>query len=104
MTERRNRFARAVAGTLAAAVVAVLVACSSGLEGTYEDPMGLTRYTFQSDGKVLMTMMGTEVEMTYEKEGDKIKVGTPEGRVVMTLLEDGSIQGPMGVKLTRKQP
>lgn len=104
MTERHNRLARAVLGTLGAAVAALLVACSSGLEGTYEDPVGLTRYTFQSNGKVVMTMMGTEVEMTYEKEGDKIKVGTPEGRVVMTLLDDGSIQGPMGVRLTRTQP
>lgn len=81
-----------------------LVACSSGIEGTYEDPTGLTRYTFQADGKVRMGMLGTEVEMTYEKEGNEIKVGTPQGRVVMTLQEDGTIQGPMGVKLTRKQP
>jgi hypothetical protein len=51
-----------------------------------------------------MGMLGTEVEMTYEKEGNEIKVGTPQGRVVMTLQEDGTIQGPMGVKLTRKQP
>ncbi|WP_180682985.1 hypothetical protein [Tepidicella baoligensis] len=101
MTERRHRFIRALVGTLAAVMSAGLVACSSGLEGSYEDPMGVTRYTFQSNGKVLIRLMGTEVEMTYEKDGDKIKVGTPEGRVVMTLLDDGSIQGPMGVKLTR---
>lgn len=103
MTEHRpsGRRWRPLA-TLALAVA--LVACSSGLVGTYEDPVGLTRYTFQANGKVMMRAMGTEVELAYEKEGDKIKIGPPESRVVLTLMDDGSLQGPLGVKLTRQQP
>lgn len=105
MTEpRRLRPGRWWRHGVALALVAGLLACSSGLVGTYEDPVGLTRYTFQANGKVMMRAMGTEVELAYEKEGDKIKIGPPESRVVLTLMEDGSLQGPLGVKLTRQQP
>lgn len=85
-------------------LAALLSACSAGLDGTYADGVGLTRYTFRSDGTVTLRMMGTEVEMPYAVEGDKIKVGPPDNRLVLTRRPDGSLEGPLGVTLTRQQP
>ncbi len=88
---------------LTVTLAVVLMACSSGLSGTYTDEMGMVRYTFSRGGKVAMTMMGVETETDYRVEGGKIKIGSPQGALVMTLLEDGSIQGPMGVVLRKVQ-
>ena len=39
-------------------------------------------------------------ELKYEVDGKKVKIGTPQGgNMIFTLLDDGSIQGLMGVKL-----
>ena len=84
---------------LAASTIA---ACGSGIEGSYADSLGVSRYTFNSNGKMLMSTMGTEVELKYEVDGDKIKLQAPQGTLVLTLLKDGSIQGPMGMKLIRQ--
>jgi hypothetical protein len=43
----------------------------------------------------------TEREINYEIEGDKIKMITPEGTLILTKLQDGSIQAPFG-KLIKK--
>lgn len=86
-----------------AIAVLLLSACDSNVEGTYSDKMGITSYTFDSGDKVLMSTMGTEVEMNYEVDGDKVKLATPQGNLVLTLLEDGSIKGPMGMKLTKQK-
>lgn len=85
------------------AALAALTACGSGLEGTYRDETGMMTYTFKSDGTMYQTVMGTEMEVPYEMDGEKILIGGPEGRMVMTLLDDGSIQGPMGMKLTKRE-
>jgi len=102
MTERFSHPWRRAA--VAGLVAMLLSACGAGLEGTYADGVGLTRYTFRGDGTVTMRMMGTEVEVPYEVEGDKVKVGPPDNRLVLTRQPDGSLEGPLGVKLTRQQP
>ncbi len=89
-------------------VIAVLLlsGCGSKIDGTYTDSSRTVTYTFKSNGTVLMSTMGTEVELKYEVDGDKIKIQTaPQGSasLVLTLLDDGSIQGPMGIKLTKEK-
>jgi len=90
-------------------VIAVLLlsGCGSKIDGTYTDSSRTVTYTFKSNGTVLMSTMGTEVELKYEVDGDKIKIqtGAPQGSasLVLTLLDDGSIQGPMGIKLTKEK-
>ena len=82
----------------------LLSACGSKLDGTYADESGMMNYTFKSNGKVSQSAMGTEVEMNYEVDGNKIKVLMPQGvSMVMTLQDDGSIKGPMGMKLTKRK-
>ncbi len=88
---------------LALAVLFVLAACGAKLEGTYTDSMDVASYTFTSDGKVISETMGMKFEQKYELEGNKIKIVMPTGAMVMTLNEDGSIDGMMGMKLTKKK-
>jgi hypothetical protein len=88
----------------AAIVLSVLcvTACDSGFEGTYSDERGLAEYKFTSDGVVSMSAMGSETEMPFEVEENKIKIGSDsEAKVVLTLAEDGVIKGPGGINLYR---
>lgn len=76
-----------------------MLACSSGLDGTYAGPMGISKYEFKSNGSVTITSLGTVVEAEYSIDGDKLKLGGPQGTLIMTILEDGTIRGPMGIPL-----
>jgi hypothetical protein len=73
------------------------------LTGTYSDSLGFSEYTFKDDGTLLISAMGTEFERPYQIDGDKIKLLGPGGGLVLTLLSDGSIRGPMGQILTKQQ-
>ena len=72
------------------------------LNGTYSDSLGISEYTFKDDGTLLISAMGTEIERPYEVNGDKIKLLGPGGALVLTLLPDGSIRGPLGQILTKQ--
>lgn len=81
----------------------LLAACGSGIEGTYTDPTGVAKYEFESGGKVYMSLLGVKVEQKYEVDGKHIKIMTSSGTQILTRLDDGSLEGPLGIKL-RKQP
>ena len=87
---------------LTLAVLFVLAACGAKLDGTYTDQMGIVSYTFTPDGKVTSETMGIKFEQKYELDGNKVKIVMPTGAMVMTLNEDGSIDGAVG-KLTKKK-
>lgn len=82
-------------------LILLLSACGSKINGTYANDD--VSYTFGSNGKVSASTMGMEVEMNYEVDGNKIKLITPQGNMILTLLDDGSIKGPMGLKLTKQK-
>jgi len=84
-------------------LASLLAACGSGLDGSYTDSMGTTTLTFESDDKVLMNVMGVETELDYRVEDGKLKISSPMGTQVMSILDDGSIEGPMGFKLTKQE-
>ncbi|MGD9211004.1 MAG: hypothetical protein PVI90_09505 [Desulfobacteraceae bacterium] len=78
--------------------------CGSKLEGTYEDESGLMRFEFKPDDKVYMNAMGSEIEVKYKINGEKVKIIMPNGMTQeMTIQDDGSIDGPGGTKLTLKE-
>lgn len=81
----------------------LLAACGgSGLSGTYSDPTGVSSYTFKPGGVVEVGAMGATAEMHYEVDGKQVKIGVKGGPMqVMTLQQDGSISGPMGITLTK---
>lgn len=59
-------------------------------------------FTFKPNGKVSQTILGTEHEVDYEIEGDKIRLKTVGADTIFTLLDDGTIRGPMGVVLKKE--
>lgn len=88
---------------LLVALITLLSACGSRISGTYTDPMGMTSFTFKSGDTVAMTTMGIETELNYTVEDGKVKIGSDKGKMVLTILEDDSLQGPMGIKFTKKK-
>ena len=79
-----------------------LCACSTdNFAGIYEDSMGVTRYEFQRNGRVYMTVLGSTVAAEYRVDGARVLVTSPQGTLVLTL-EDGRLLGPMGLELVRQ--
>lgn len=68
--------------------------------GTYEDEFGMTRYEFQRQGRVYVSVLGTTVAGQYRLEGDRIVLVGPQGTVVLTR-RNGQLHGPMGLVLQR---
>ena len=90
---------------LIVALATLLAACSQGLSGTWDDGMGMVRYTFESDGKVTVEMLGKAQQTRYSRDGSTLKVAVPGSQaesVDFTIKEDGSLQGPMGVRLIKR--
>jgi hypothetical protein len=85
--------------------LALFVSCGGGskVSGTYSDGTGLTSYTFGSGGKVTTSAMGIEVSAKYKVEGNKVKLILPQGAIVFDIKDDGSLEGPMGVVLTKEK-
>ena len=83
------------------ALSVLLAACGAKIDGTYADDMGVTTYTFKS-GKVIVSALGMGTEMDYKVEDNKVKITSPQGTMVMDILADGSIQGPLGMTLKKK--
>lgn len=82
--------------------VICLFGCGRSLDGTYSDSLGITNYKFESNGKVyISTPLGIETEQRYAVDGAKVRIGEGQGNIVMTVLGDGSISGPMGIRLVK---
>ena len=89
---------------LAAVLLALLLtACGSGMDGIYTDRMGMITYTFKPDGKVIMEVFGAATELSYELDGETLKISSPQGNQIMTVKDKESILGPMGMVLERKK-
>jgi hypothetical protein len=88
---------------LGLALLCLLSACSQGVNGTYGDEMGITRYAFQSNGEVTVEAMGVSQKMRYERDGQTLKLQLPKGDATLnfTIKEDGSLEGPMGIVLEK---
>ena len=97
---------------LVALALAVLVVASCGgasLSGEYADDSGMFTYNFKPGGKVEITtnVLGTSqtVEMHYELEEGKVKVGTAGGpQQVITIDKEGCLDmGGIVGKLCKKK-
>lgn len=91
---------------LIVALATLLTACSQGLSGTWNDDVGMLSYTFDSDGKVTVEMPGKSQQTHYTRDGNMLKVAVPGAEaesVDFTINEDGSLQGPMGVRLHKQE-
>lgn len=81
--------------------VLLLAGCGDGLSGTWEGGvMGEQTLTFHGNGKATQQMEGMEAELSYEVEGDKVKLRNPEqpgATLVLTRRDDTLTGGPMGL-------
>lgn len=60
---------------------------------------------FKSSSKADVTIMGQTQETDYTVNGNQITLTPPGGAgqaMVLTIADDGSLQGPTGVKLTKQ--
>lgn len=89
--------------TLLGVLALFLVGCGGGLEGRYTDEMGMSSYTFNSNGTVSIGAMGMESEVPYRVEDGKVKIGTREGSMVLGIIDDETLEGPLGLKLKKKK-
>lgn len=81
-----------------------LAGCSQAdLAGTWEDEHGITRYEFQGEGRVHVSVLGTTVVADYRLQDDKVLVTGPQGTLVLTRRNE-DLHGPMGLILTRLDP
>ncbi|HEU5217389.1 MAG TPA: hypothetical protein VFU23_01950 [Gemmatimonadales bacterium] len=88
--------------------VAVLLAlsvlgCGSGMHGTYSDRMGAMQYRFRSGGHVTVAVLGIRTELEYVVEGKKVKIISPQGSQVLDVLEDGTLEGPLGMRFSKQE-
>lgn len=81
--------------------LAAVAACGDGLEGTYSDDPVVTRYVFNGNGDVRISVLGSEVLAEYRVDGDRVFVTSPQGTVVLTRRAD-RLHGPMGLELVRR--
>jgi len=85
---------------LLAATLLTLAGCGGGLEGSYGT--AAASYTFKRNGTVVVDTFGGKVELEYERDGQDIRIKAPQGTLILRLVDEDTIEGPMGVKL-RKQ-
>ncbi len=67
----------------------------NGLSGTYMGQNGafLEKMTFISKDKVELTFMGATSEASYIKEGDKVKINNAGENQILTINDDGCLDG-----------
>lgn len=91
---------------LTCALTLLLSACGSGLQGTYEDAMGMSRLRFERGGKVVQSsdLGGVELQMRYEMDGDRLRLrhpGIDGAALVLTRVDENTLSGPMGMTYKR---
>ncbi len=87
-------------------LLALLAGCGRGLEGTYSDQLGMARYTFADDGKVTVEVLGSSAQATYTRDKERVLLAVPDAAAPLefTVQEDGSLLGPLGVRLEKAAP
>jgi hypothetical protein len=80
-----------------------LSGCGSGLHGSYSDRMGAMQYRFKSGGNVSVAVMGIATELKYTVEGKHVKIISPQGDQILDLMDDGTLEGPLGMKFTKQE-
>ena len=93
-------------GVLLAVLMLLLAACGGGMQGTYEDAMGLSKLRFDRDGSVVQSaaMGGVEVRLRYEVDGDRVRLSHPDvdgAALVLTRVDESTLSGPMGIVYKR---
>lgn len=78
----------------------LLGACGGGMSGTYEGDNGMVALAFHGS-KVDAKVLGATHELSYSTDGDKIILESPQGKLVVTRNQDGSLDTPWGTMKKR---
>ena len=81
--------------------ICLLAACGKGFSGKYVDGSGMMSYDFKSNGKVIYSAMGINIESDFEVKGKDLKLNMQGAKMILHIEQDGSIKGPMGIKLIK---
>jgi hypothetical protein len=83
---------------LIACATFALTACTSGMKGTYSDPMGAFVLDLKSADKAAFTFAGEVADCSYSTEGNQLMLDCKgdAGKTVFTIHDDGSLTGPPG--------
>ena len=74
----------------------LLFSClGSGLKGTYvvQNNAFFEKLTFKSGHKVDIVFMGTTSEIEYELDGNKVKITNAGQNQILTITDDGCLDG-----------
>lgn len=86
------------------ALALLLAACARGPEGTYADEVGFMSFTFHDDGSVVQSTLGVAVEMRYTQDGDRIVIEAPGATLELVRVDERTLEGADGLRLTRQDP
>lgn len=91
---------------MALSSILILAACGQKLDGTYSAKVGgelNESITFGSNGKVIFDVEGTKSELDYSLDGNNLKISSPGGTQIMTIIDDKTIEGPAGIKFVKSK-
>ena len=73
----------------------LLAGCGPSVSGTYSggDSGFFESLTFKGDGKVEVIFLGVTSEGSYEIEDERIRVSVNGQTVIMSVADDGCIEG-----------
>ena len=78
----------------------VLGACAQPPRGAWTDEAGAGRYVFGDDGQVSISLAGAQHQGRYTRQDERVRIELATGSVLeFQLQDDGSLLGPMGVRL-----
>jgi hypothetical protein len=103
VNHRHGRWSARSGITLLTGLALLLTACGSRLSGQYSDKSGMLQYDFRSDGKVYMSTLGIQTAGEYEIDDDKVILKGSNGNMVLEIQDDGTLTGPMGMVLSKRE-
>ena len=87
---------RKAALSLVVCCTLLLVGCDK-VKGVYSEDTGTMSINFKGGGKADVTVAGMTKETTYEVDGDKVTLHSPEksgkDNIVLTINSDGTLDG-----------
>lgn len=72
------------------------------MSSTYIDSLGVATFKFKSDGTVIHEALGVTSELLYEFDEKIIKIISGKGCLTLSRLDDGTLEGPVGILLKQK--
>src|SRR4030095_2635062 len=100
---------RAIAGIILSIVLLVVAGCGGGgsssggasggnkLDGVYHGTAGGPISLTIKDGKATLLVANESKTMDYKVEGKKLILLNPEGNAEFTILDDGTLNGELGI-------